>query len=234
MALPKLNDAPKYEMEIPSTGKRVRYRPFLVKEEKNLMIAAESGDNKVVFKALVDTIAACVDDEINTKALTTFDVEYMFLQLRSKSVGETSKIVLSCSECNHRNEVMVDLDQVKIDVPEVNKVIQITDDITISVDYPAFDAIIDSTSEDASAQAAFALIRACIKSINTEEERIDVKDTSPEELQDFLESMSTVQFEKIKEFVETIPKLEHDIDFSCSSCGAANNIHVEGVANFLS
>ena len=99
MALPKLNSAPKYEMTIPSSGKMVRYRPFLVKEEKALMIASESGNPKDVFKGLVDTIGACVDGEINTNKLTSFDVEYMFLQMRAKSVGETSKVGLKCSEC---------------------------------------------------------------------------------------------------------------------------------------
>jgi len=234
MALPKLNNAPKYEMVIPSIGKSVRYRPFLVKEEKNLMIAAESGDNKIVFKALVDTIKSCVDDDFDANKLTTFDVEYMFLQLRSKSVGESSKIILPCSNCEERNDVYINLDEIKIEMPEVNKVITLTDDITISVDYPAFSKILETDLTDGSADAAFALVRACIKSINTEEERIDVKDTSEEELQNFLESMSTEQFEHIKTFIDSIPKLEHDVKFNCSSCSQENNIHVEGVANFLS
>jgi hypothetical protein len=234
MALPKLNNAPKYEMVIPSTGKSVRYRPFLVKEEKNLMIAAESGDNKNVFRALVDTIAACIDGEINTSNLTTFDVEYMFLQLRSKSVGESSKLSLQCSVCEQRSDVFVNLDEIQIEMPEVNKVIQLTNDISVNVDYPTFNDILDHDITEGTADAAFGLIRSCIKSINTDEERIDVKDTPTEELQDFLESMSSEQFEHIKNFVESIPKLEHDIEFSCESCKHHNTIHVEGVANFLS
>jgi len=187
-----------------------------------------------VFKALVDTIGACLQEEISTSSLTTFDVEYMFLQLRSKSVGESSKLSLQCSNCDQRSDVFVNLDEIKIEMPEVNKLIQLTDEISVNVDYPTFNDILAHDITDGSAEAAFSLIRACIKSINTDEERIDVKDTPKEELQDFLESMSSEQFEHIKQFVESIPKLQHDIEFDCESCSHHNNIHVEGVANFLS
>lgn len=234
MALPKLNNAPKYEMVIPSTGKNVRYRPFLVKEEKNLMIAAESGDQKLVFKALVDTIANCLEDEVNTNKLTTFDIEYMFLQLRSKSVGESSKISLPCDNCEARSDIIVNLDEINIKIPEVSKEVQITDSISIVLDYPPFSKILETDLNNTSSDTAFALVRACIVSINTEDERIDVKDTPKEELQEFIESMSSVQFEKIKDFIDKIPKLEHDIKYTCSSCNHNNEIHVEGVANFLS
>ena len=105
MALPKLNDAPKYEIAVPSTGQKVRYRPYLVKEEKVLMLAMESQDQRSALNAIVDTIESCVQDDLNTKDLTTFDVEYLFTQIRSKSVGETAKIGVTCTHCDQQNEI---------------------------------------------------------------------------------------------------------------------------------
>tara|TARA_Y100000389_G_C17468846_1_gene528328 strand:+ start:4843 stop:5559 length:717 start_codon:yes stop_codon:yes gene_type:complete len=237
MALPKLNSAPKYELTIPSTGAPVRYRPFLVKEEKNLMIASESGDPKNVFKALIDTIGACIDGEFNTRKLTSFDVEYMFLQMRSKSVGESTKIGLRCSECDATNEQVINLDQINVTVPKIDTTIELTDNIKIEVGYPTFDSIIESginEGQEANTEQAFALIRSCLLTIITDEERINLSEVTQEELQDFLDSMSSTQFEKIKEFVDGIPKLQHEVDFTCNKCGHENKLTIEGVANFLS
>lgn len=237
MALPKLNNAPKYELNIPSTGVPVRYRPFLVKEEKNLMIASESGNPKNVFRALIDTIDACVENDLDTHKLTSFDVEYMFLQMRSKSVGESTKIGLKCSECESTNELIIKLDEINVTVPEVDTTIELTDTIKIEVGYPTFDSIIESginEGEEANTEQAFALIRSCLRTIITDEERINLSEVTQEELQDFLDSMSSTQFAKIKEFVDGIPKLQHDVDFTCSNCGHQNQLTIEGVANFLS
>ncbi len=224
-------------MKIPSLGKSVRYRPFLVKEEKNLMIASESGDPKNVFRALVDTISACVEDNINAKKLTSFDVEYMFLQMRSKSVGESSKVGLKCSKCEAPNEMSIRLDEIEIEVPEVSTKIELTEEITLEVGYPTFNDIIETGINDgkeANTSQAFALIRSCLRGIQTEDERIDLSEVSEKEVQDFLDSMNTAQFDKIKQFVDSIPKLTHDVDFECKACGHENKLTIEGVANFLS
>jgi len=236
MALPKLNNAPKYEMTIPSLGKSVRYRPFLVKEEKNLMIASESGDPKNVFRALVDTINACVEDNIPSSKLTSFDVEYMFLQMRSKSVGESSKVGLRCTNCDTSNELNIRLDEITIDVEEPVTKIELTEDITLEVGYPTFNDIIDVGIQEGegNTEQAFALIRSCLKEVITEDERINLAEVSKKEVQDFLDSMSAEQFAKIKDFVDSIPKLSHDVKFECTSCGHNNELTIEGVANFLS
>ena len=237
MALPKLNNAPRYEMAIPSTGKKVRYRPFLVKEEKNLMMASESGDSKSVFLTLADTITACVEDKVSPRDLTSFDIEYMFLQMRAKSVGESSKVGLKCSECGTTNEVTVQLNEIAVSVPKVDKNIQLTADISIDVDYPTFYDIVEAdlaNAEKASTDQAFQLIRSCIRYVNTNEERIDLRETSDAEVQEFLDSMNTEQFEKIKSFVDTMPRLSHDISFECSNCQHKNELTLEGVQNFLS
>ena len=145
MALPKLNDSPKYELVIPSTQKAVRFRPYLVKEEKVLMMAMESQDEAQVLGAITDTIAACVDDNIKISKLTTFDVEYMFIQIRAKSVGESIELNMACKECEHQTAVSVKLDDVKIDVPKVSNMIELSDQISIEMRWPTYTAMLDSS-----------------------------------------------------------------------------------------
>jgi len=235
MALPKLNSNPKYELTIPSTGTRARFRPFLVKEEKALMIAMESGNQNDALNGLVDTINACAtDDNFSAGKLTTFDIEYIFLQLRAKSVGETVKLGLKCSECGTTNDHVVPLDSINVTLPEVEKVIKLEQDISIEVDWPTFNDIKNLNVTEDNAESAFAIIAKCIKSINTESERILAKDVTDAELQDFLESMSSGQFTKIREFFEKIPKLKHEIKYECVKCSHNNEITVEGVESFLS
>ena len=237
MALPKLNNAPKYELTIPSSQKKVMYRPFLVKEEKSLMIAAESGDQQNVLRTLVETIKACIEGDISVNNLTSFDIEYMFLQLRSKSVGESAQVGLKCSECSVANEISINLDKIAIDIPKVQKNVELTDTISLDLDWPTFYDVIDAgthSDNEPNAEQAFSLIRSCLKAVNTEDERIVLKETSKEEIQEFIDSMSTAQFQKIREFVEKIPKLSHNVKFDCTSCGHKNDITIEGVANILS
>ena len=138
MALPKLNDAPKYEIAVPSTGQKVRYRPYLVKEEKVLMLAMESQDQRSALNAIVDTIESCVQDDLNTKDLTTFDVEYLFTQIRSKSVGETAKIGVTCTHCDQQNEIEIKLDDIKVGNPDgLETNIELTDNITLLMRWPS-------------------------------------------------------------------------------------------------
>lgn len=236
MALPKLNAAPKFELAVPSTGKKVRYRPFLVKEEKNLMIAAESGDNTSVFRTLIDTISSCVEDDINKNKLTTFDIEYMFLKMRAKSVGETSRIGVKCTECETSNEQEIRIDQLEIDMPDIETTVELTPGISVELQWPAFNDLISIgmvEGQNPSTEQAFTMIRACLKTIVTEEERIDVSDVPEAEVQEFIESMSSAQFESIKKFIDNVPKLEHEIDFKCKHCGHDNKVLIEGVASFL-
>ena len=144
MALPQLNAGPKYQMEIPSTKTKVNYRPFLVKEEKNLMIAMESNDPKSTILTLLDTIKSCVSEDIATDSLTSFDMEYMFLQIRSKSVGETTKIGMGCSECGTKNELEVPIDAISVDVPEMENRIELSDTITLEMGWPTAVDLVNS------------------------------------------------------------------------------------------
>lgn len=235
MALPKLNDQPKYELVIPSTQQTVKYRPFLVKEEKVLLLAMESNDQKQILNSIVDTIEACVADKINRSKLTTFDVEYIFLQLRSKSVGEVSELKLACTECEHPNDYKVPLDTISIDMPDVDKMVKISDDIQLELQYPAF-ATIMSDKEilgDNQARATFAMIRACMKTVYTEDEKMELSEYSTEEVDDFLNSMNTEQFGRMKEFMDTMPKLQQSVEFKCEECNHENKTMLEGMQSFF-
>lgn len=235
MALPKLNDSPKYDLVIPSSKQKIRYRPYLVKEEKVLMMAMESQDMNAVLNAVVDTIEACSQDPIEKDKLAMFDVEYMFTQIRSKSVGETSKIGVPCTECEARNEVEVDVSSIQIDVPKIDNMIQVTPEITLEMKWPSYhDIIALGITDQASLQSSgFGLIGKCISAIHTEEERIDTKDVSAQELEEFIDSMTSEQFKLISSYIEKMPKLQHDVHFDCSECGKSNDVTLQGMTDFF-
>jgi len=236
MTLPLLNTAPKYELTVPSTKQVVRFRPFLVKEQKVLLLAYETQDKKQVIHAILDTVAACVVDDINVYSLTTFDIDYMFTQIRGKSVGEKVELVINCEECEAPNDIDVDLEQINIEVEESTKVIQLTDEVSVKLKYPNYSTLLGNdkffTSESTS-EIMMEVIMACIDSIMTEEENIKIKDEPREEIEKFVESMSSTQFAMIAEFVQTLPAMEHTIDFNCISCGAANNRVLKGLDDFF-
>jgi hypothetical protein len=237
MALPRLNDNPQYELIIPSSGKSVNYRPFLVKEQRNLLIAYESQDRKQILNAMLNTIESCVSEELNLKKLTTFDVDYMFTQIRSKSVGETSDIIIRCSECDHENEQHIKLDEIKVPMEERNMLIQVTPDLNVRMRYPNYDFFLKSQvllSEDTSqSDMLLALVVACLESVETENERIDLGDESYEEILAFLESLTTEQFDKIGAFTLNMPSMEHDIEFDCEQCNHHNTRKLKGLQDFF-
>ena len=234
MSLPQLNSSPKYSLRIPSSGKEIKFRPYLVREEKVLLMALETKDVKSALNAVVDTIISCVDETIRPNDLTTFDVEYMFTQIRAKSSGENSTILVGCTSCEHKNEVNIPLDELSVDVPLVERRVKLGDDISIELKYPSYSKIIQYDLEDADkASTAFDLAGSCIDSIIHGEERIDATDVSTEQLSNFLDSMTTQQFQGIAEFISTIPKLQHNVAFACESCQKDNLITLEGMQNFF-
>ena len=232
MALPRLNSEPKYELIIPSLNKKVKFRPFLVKEEKVLMIAMESGDQKDALNAILDTISVCIQDKIDLNALTTFDVEYLFLQLRAKSVGETAKLSIKCEKCGTPNPVSIKLDDLNIELPDVESKIQLDSNISVELQWPPFKGLTEMDSNN-STESAFGMMANCIKTIYTQDERINASEVAKEELKEFLESMNTEQFSKLRDYIDKIPKLKHDVSFCCKNCASANTITLEGVESFL-
>lgn len=235
MALPKLNSAPVYEMTIPSTGQNVTYRPFLVKEQKNLLIAFESQNRRDLVRAVQRTIDACVEDDIENN-LTTFDVDYMFTKIRSKSVGETADILIPCSECETKNEVKVDLDDVSVtdEIPEM--MVPINEDVSVQMKFPTYDDFLGNTTlldSSTVTEALIQLIITCMDSVLTDEERYSLRDETAEDVINFLESMTSEQFERVSQFANNIPNVTKTVSFSCESCGHENEKTLRGLDDFF-
>lgn len=239
MALPKISELPQYECEIPSTKQKIKFRPFLVKEQKVLLMALESKDPKEMARSILNVINSCfIDVKINN--LTTFDVDFLFANLRAKSVGEKSEFNARCASCEEYNTVSMRLDELKIEVEgELNKerIIKLNDGISIVLKYPSYEDIMnneylnlkDATSSD----AIFETILLCINSVLTEDEKIIFKDESHKDQIDFLESLTSDQFKDIMQFVNNMPKLTHSLHFKCEKCGADNENIIQGLENFF-
>ena len=222
MGLPQLNnDVPKYEMTVPSTKQVVKFRPFLVKEQKVLLIAFESKDSKQILSGMLDCLETCVPG-INVHTLATFDVDYMFTQVRSKSVGETTQLLHACSECNEENEV---------------KDIKLTNEITVELKYPTYADILKNKALDgenvSGAEVVFESIISCLNSVKTETENVMVKDEPKEEIERFMNSLTNNQLEKITNLVENMPTLSHAEKYECKKCKHENIIELKGLNDFF-
>jgi len=238
MALPKLsNDRPVYEMVIPSTKETVKYRPFLVKEQKSMLVAFESQDPKQILDTMLVSIESCVPG-VKVDKLATFDVDYMFTQLRSKSVGETSTVLYACSECNEQNEVKINLQEVQMDNKEIKEsLIEINEDISVQMKYPTYNDMIASnifSSEKVSAtNMLMDSIKSCMHAVQTKDENILLAHESKEEIDTFINSLTNEQLEKMTAFVENLPTLIHDVDFECIKCKHLNKITLRGLQDFF-
>lgn len=236
MALPKINETPGYEMVIPSTGKKVKYRPFLVKEQKILMIASESQDKKQILSSMLDTLTSCIADKINLNSLATFDVDYMFTQIRAKSVGEKTTLVNKCEKCEEKTEFTLNLDDIKPPKVKQNIKIKLTDSISVLMKYPSYNAFINNDkilADDNQTETLMEFIIECMDSILTEEEQIRLKDESKEEIQTFVDSLTSEQFKLMAAFINDLPKLTHTFTVNCSKCTHTNIKTLEGIEDFF-
>ena len=238
MALPIILNAPTYDVELPLSKKTVTYRPYLVKEEKILMMALESQDQKQIMKTVQDIINACTFGKIKAKDLPTAELELLFLKLRSKSVGETSEVSYECKECKTPNPVTINLVEIEITTPEktVSPRIMLTDTVGVVLKYPTADDVTKAlNSKDAGTDVSktFAIITACVEAIFDGENTHEAASLEKKDVEDFIDSLSTHQFKKIQEFFESIPKLSKDISFTCSKCGAKNDMVLEGLQSFF-
>ena len=234
MALPKINNA-KYDTVIPSTGETVQFRPYLVKEEKILMLAMESNDQKQIMNATKDVIVSCVYDDIDVDNLAMFDIESLFLALRSKSVGGRIDLKVKCDECDHMNDVQIDFDE--IDIPVVDKeskTIMITDDVGMTLRYPSYADVqkIKPGQED-SVETAFNMIMSCVETVFDNDGVYTAANEGPTAIKGFIESLSSAQFSKISAFFESMPAISHQLKFNCSSCGANNTKDLRGIQSFF-
>ena len=236
MALPKLT-TPTYELEIPSTDEKIKYRPFLVKEEKILMMALESKSEKDITQAVKDIVSECTFNKVNIDNMPMFDVEYIFLQVRSKSVGEVSKLKLLCPDDKKTYaDVEVDLNEVKVQVGEdhTNK-IDLGNGMGIIMQYPSIDSFKDSGIRDINASNMLEVISTCILQIYEEEGKkvYNSKDQTSKELTDFIEQLNTKQFKDVQKFFETMPKLKHEITVKNPKTKKENKVTLTGLNDFF-
>jgi len=233
--LPKIA-TPKYDMIVPSTGESITYRPYLVKEEKILLIAMESQSDEAMENAVVDIIKLCVETPINTDTLTTFDIEYIFINLRAKSVGEGIKLNPTCQHCEEVNEdIKVDLDKVIVSgiEEEIDMRVKLTDDIAVDVTWPTMK---NKLTEDDMKTGTDTLINMVARSIGTiysGEEIFAAADSTKKELVEFVESLGSDQFNALLTKVSEAPQLTYDLEFKCKACEEDNKIEIKGLADFF-
>jgi len=236
MALPKLN-TPTYELEVPSTDEKIKYRPFLVKEEKILMIAMESKDNAQIVTAVKDIVQECTFNKLDIANIPMFDVEYIFLNIRAKSVGEISKLKLLCPDDKQTYaDAEVDLSKVEVQVgPNHTNKIELTDEMGLIMTYPTIDSFTGSGIQTINATNMLEVVGSCILQIYEEkgEKVYQAKDQTKKELTEFIESMNTGQFKRVQEFFDTMPKLKHTIKVKNPKTKKSSDITLEGLNDFF-
>lgn len=231
MALPQLNTA-KYTTVIPSLDKEVTFRPYLVKEEKILMIAMESQDNKQIIRAIKDVIKACVFDDIDVEKLAMFDIEAIFLALRSKSVGERVDVRLKCNKCEQLTDVNINLDDVQLPEGSVNNVIQLNDSVGVTMRYPSINDV-EGMNQEGGVKEMMKIIGMCIENIFDDDNVYEAGTYSEKELNDFIDGLNSSQFQKISKFFEDLPAIQHNVKFNCVSCNEKNDVELKGIASFF-
>ena len=232
--LPKLA-TPKYDMIVPSTGEAVTYRPYVVKEEKILLIAMESQDETQIEKAVTNMLKACVESKIDIKKLTIFDIEFMFITLRSKSVGEGIKINPSCKHCEERNEVKIDLEQVRVANLEdaVDMHVEITDDISLDLKWHTLADRLSDAERETQTDAVINMMAHSIETIYSGEEIFIAKDVKMKEIVNFVESLNSDQFVEIVGVIGKAPILNYKMEFVCEHCGEKNEKELNGLIDFF-
>jgi len=235
MSLPKIAKV-SYELVVPSTGKKIKYRPFLVKEEKVLILAQESGDQVEMARSIKDVIDACVLTRgFKVDTLSTFDVEYIFLNIRGRSVGEDVEVIITCPDDGETKvEHTIFLDDIDVVFSDDHEqTIQLDDTYSIKMKYPTMEMVMQADAENVSVQQSLELIAGCIDQIYTEEESWAASESTPEELTEWIEDLEPKQFQKLERFFETMPKLSHTITIRNPVTGVDNDIVLEGLGSFF-
>ena len=240
MALPKL-DVPSYEIDLPVSKKKLKYRPFLVKEQRNLLMALESQDSNSTHQAVRDILINCtLSDDVDIDKLPIIDIEYYFINLRAKSVGEIVESRYRCNnivddkECGNIMEKNIDLTQIKVQVAEdIKPEIQLTPQISIKMKYPEFGIVKDSLKFEDINEVTFNMIAESIEHIYDGEQFYYGHEAQPGEMLQFVEGMNQEQFSKVEKFFDNLPKLKEDVNITCSKCGFNHTIEVEGLESFF-
>ena len=237
MPLPKIT-APTYELVLPSSGRKVRYRPFLVKEEKLLIIAMESEDTKQITEAVKNVLKNCILTRgIKVEKLATFDIEYLFLNIRGKSVGEDVEVMITCPDDGETQvPALINLDDIKVVTSDEHTTdIKVDDTLSIRMKYPSMDEFIKNNFDvtDMDIDDTFKLIASCIEKVYSEEESWSASDCTNKELVEFIDQLGSKQFKEIEKFFETMPKLTHTLKVVNPKTKVENEILLEGLQSFF-
>ena len=242
MPLPKIN-TPTYELTLPSNRKKVKYRPFLVREEKILVLALESEDQKQITDAIIQIIGDClITKNVDETKLPTFDIEYLFLNVRSKSVGESVEVNITCPDDGKTKvETSINIDDIKVVKDKDHKlIVQLDDKYSMKLKYPSLDQFIENNFDfemaapNESVSAAMSMLSSCIDMIYDEEESWDASESTKEELDEFIDQLNTKQFQQVEEFFRTMPKLSHKLKVTNPQTGVESEVVLEGLASFFS
>ena len=240
MPLPKIN-TPTYDLTLPSTGKKIKYRPFLVREEKILIMAMESENMTEITNSIVQILTDCIlTENVKVETLSTFDIEYLFLNIRARSVGETVDINITCPDDEETQvEMTIDIDAIKIQKTRGHKnIIKLDDNLSMKLRYPSLQQFIENnfeTGENISEVGqSLSMITSCIDMIYNDEESWESSDYSKKELDEFVEQMNTKQFKQIEKFFTTMPKLSHKLMVKNPNTGVESEVVLEGLAAFFS
>ncbi len=238
MPLPKIS-TPSYELVIPSNKKKIKFRPFLVKEEKVLIIAMESQDNKQIANAIKDVLSACILTRgVKINDLSTFDIEYLFLNIRGKSVGEEVEVMITCPDDGETQvPAVINLDDIKVQVNDKHSQDIVLDgEYTLRMKYPSMEEFIKtnfSSDGEVAVDDTFKLIASCVEQVYSEEESWAGADCTKKELSDFVESLNSKQFKDIERFFDTMPKLSHTVKVINPKTKKENEVVLEGLQSFF-
>jgi len=239
MPLPKIN-TPLYEMEIPSSGKKIKYRPFLVREEKILIMALESEDMKQITNAIVQILGDCISTRgVKIKDLSTFDIEYIFLNVRAKSVGESVEISVICPDDEETQvKTSIDIDSISVQRnPDHEQIIRLDDELSMKMKYPSLDQFVENNFEyntdDDNVDKSLDMIVSCIDMVYNKEESWSAKDCTKKELKDFVDQMNTRQLKEVENFFITMPKLMHIVNVTNPKTKVESEVVLEGLASFF-
>jgi len=235
MSLPIIG-VPKYETVLPSTGQKILFRPFLVKEEKILLLAMEAGDKKAQNRALKQIIKNCVDGDLKVDSLPVFDIEHLFVQIRGKSVGEVLEPIVVCPSCSASGKLRINLSDIDVGkIQETPFKIMINDNLGLTVVYPNMEVVesISSTLQDSNTETIFAILGKCIEMIFDNEKTYNPKEYSQKEMSDFIESLPSDSFKKMIDFVSEMPRVQKNVNFRCPKCGLEKQILLKGIEDFF-
>lgn len=230
----KLNHLPTFETTLPITKQKVTFRPFVMKEEKLLLLASESGDKNSILRALNEAVVACTSGVVSCDSHPMVDVQKLFLEIRGKSVGEIIEFNLICGNCKHTLPSSLDINEVSVLQSEyhTNK-IELSPELNVTMRYPKIEHLAILSAADASVDDIYNVVADCIESIQTNEEVYNRENSTDADFREFIDNVTTTQFEMLKLFFDTMPVIHHDIRFVCTKCSRNNVVNVNEIVNFF-